>query len=169
MILKICIFLIQLNMMRGEHPLLSAMKHAKYGPFGLVGLKERLNGSLDYIENVLGHRIKFNESIHSFNNISYKYLTECDVKPLNKFLFTTTNFYDHNTYRWVTDVRLHHSHTLQHAFKSKLAYNHLYLNVKNWRKITSFINHREGEDTIRRIFILLNNWWRMLFQKVTWQ
>lgn len=104
MILKLCIFLAQtFAIIRGEHPLLSAMKHKKNGAFGFVGLKERLNGSLDYIENVLGHKVKFNDSIHSFDNISYKYLTECDVKmPLNKFLFTTTNLYDHNTYRWVT-------------------------------------------------------------------
>jgi hypothetical protein len=83
-----------------EHPILTALKHKDKGNFGLIGFKQNINGSVDYIENVLGHKVKFNESIHSFDNISYKYLTECDVKtPLNKFLFTTTNLYEKNTYK----------------------------------------------------------------------
>ncbi|KAL1449890.1 hypothetical protein WDU94_002362 [Cyamophila willieti] len=99
---KICILIIvqSCGTIHGEHPKLSALKNSKKGHFGLIGFREVVNASGDYIENVLGDRVKFNESIHSWNNISYKYLTECDVKyPLNKFMFTTTNQYEHNTYR----------------------------------------------------------------------
>uniref|UniRef100_A0A8D8TS44 HTH cro/C1-type domain-containing protein n=1 Tax=Cacopsylla melanoneura TaxID=428564 RepID=A0A8D8TS44_9HEMI len=99
---KICLLIIvqSYDTIHGENPKLTALKNSKKGHFGLVGFRQVMNASGDYIENVLGDKVKFNESIHSWNNISYKYLTECDVKyPLNKFMFTTTNQYEHNTYR----------------------------------------------------------------------